>query len=82
MGGLHLGGPELLERIPLTVEFLANKMRPAPAYILPMHCSGFAAKIALEAAFGEGCVPTGVGHKVEVDGNRTEESLVFAPTIA
>ncbi|KAL6307863.1 beta-lactamase-like protein [Sparassis latifolia] len=82
IGGLHLAGPELTERIPPTVEFLTEKMRPAPAYVLPMHCSGFAAKVALEAALGEGCVPAGVGMKVEVQGDRDAEKMIMLPTIS
>lgn len=35
-----------------------------------MHCSGFQAKVALEKALGEGCVPAGVGHKVVILGDR------------
>jgi hypothetical protein len=57
VGGLHLGAPELLDRIPPTVEFLSKTLRPAPTYVLPMHCSGFQTKIALEKAFGDGCLP-------------------------
>ncbi|TFK85561.1 hypothetical protein K466DRAFT_184385 [Polyporus arcularius HHB13444] len=79
IGGLHLAGTELTERIPPTVDYLSNQLRPAPVYILPMHCSGFAAKIALEEAFGEGCVPAGVGHKVIVDGNPETERMMHAP---
>lgn len=45
-----------------------------------MHCSGFNAKIALEAAFGEGCVPAGVGLKVEVVGDREHDKHLFGPT--
>ncbi|KAF9813686.1 hypothetical protein IEO21_05402 [Rhodonia placenta] len=81
IGGLHLAGSDLAPRIEPTVDFLANQLRPAPTYVLPMHCSGFAAKIALEAALGEGCVPTGVGHKVEVDGDREAEKTMFPPSI-
>jgi 7,8-dihydropterin-6-yl-methyl-4-(beta-D-ribofuranosyl)aminobenzene 5'-phosphate synthase len=33
-----------------------------------MHCSGFAAKVALEKVFGEGCVPAGTGTKIVVEG--------------
>ena len=80
VGGLHLAGSEFGARIPITVDFLSNKLRPAPTYILPMHCSGFNAKIALEAAFGEGCVPAGVGLKVEVVGDREHDKHLFAPT--
>ncbi|KAF9051239.1 hypothetical protein BDZ89DRAFT_1057083 [Hymenopellis radicata] len=57
IGGLHLATPDLVPRIPPTVEFLSQQLKPAPTYILPMHCSGFNAKVALESAFGEGCVP-------------------------
>ncbi|KAF8119713.1 hypothetical protein EV363DRAFT_1323673, partial [Boletus edulis] len=70
IGGLHLAGPELVPRIPRTVNFLANELRPAPTYVLPMHCSGCQSKIALERALGEGCVPAGVGIKVEIRGDR------------
>ncbi|KAH9832331.1 beta-lactamase-like protein [Rhodofomes roseus] len=81
IGGLHLAGTDLVPRIEPTVDFLANRLRPAPTYVLPMHCSGFAAKVALEHALGEGCVPAGVGHKFEVTGDREAEKLIFAPTI-
>ena len=80
MGGLHLAGSDLIERIPPTVDFLANKLRPSPTYVLPMHCSGFAAKVALEEAFGEGCVPTGVGHKVIVEGSLEAEDRLLGAT--
>ncbi|KAI0697733.1 beta-lactamase-like protein [Cerioporus squamosus] len=80
IGGLHLAGTELVERIPPTVDYLSNQLRPAPVYVLPMHCSGFAAKVALEDAFGEGCVPAGVGHKVIVDGNPEMEKMMLAPS--
>lgn len=46
-----------------------------------MHCSGFAAKVALEAAIGQGCVPAGVGIKVEVQGDNETERLMFPPLI-
>ena len=80
VGGLHLAGTELTERIPPTVDFLSNKMRPAPTYILPMHCSGFVAKVALEEAFGEGCVPAGVGNRVIVQESPESEKVMFAAT--
>jgi len=38
------------------------------------------AKIALEAAFGEGCVPAGVGLKVEIVGDRERDKHLFSPT--
>ncbi|KAH9485004.1 7,8-dihydropterin-6-methyl-4-(beta-D-ribofuranosyl)-aminobenzene-5'-phosphate synthase [Psilocybe cubensis] len=81
IGGLHLAGPEFSPRIPKTVNFLSNSLRPSPMYILPMHCSGFQSKIALEKSFGEGCVPGGVGLKVEVVGDREHDGRLFPPTI-
>ncbi|KAF8967865.1 beta-lactamase-like protein [Flammula alnicola] len=80
VGGLHLAGPEFGPRIPMTVDFLSNKLRPAPTYVLPMHCSGFQAKLALETAFGEGCVPAGVGLKVDVLRDRESDKALFEPT--
>ena len=77
-----MASPDLLERIEPTVDFLANKLRPAPTYVLPMHCTGFGAKVALEHALGEGCVPTGTGVRVEVVGDEEAEKRMFAPTVA
>ena len=82
IGGLHLGGPELANRIAPTVDFLSRRLRPSPTYVLPMHCSGFATKIALEGAFGEGCVPAGVGISVNVKGDAEAEERLFPPAIS
>jgi 7,8-dihydropterin-6-yl-methyl-4-(beta-D-ribofuranosyl)aminobenzene 5'-phosphate synthase len=71
IGGLHLGGPELHDRIAPTVDFMARRIRPSPTYVLPMHCSGFKVKSALEEEFGEGCVPAGVGMRYEVSGDKS-----------
>jgi len=79
VGGLHLAGPELAARIPLTVHFLSRKLKPAPTYILPMHCSGFNAKAALQAEFGEACVPAGVGMRVDIVGERERDGELFPP---
>ncbi|KAK2463193.1 hypothetical protein APHAL10511_004848 [Amanita phalloides] len=78
IGGLHLAGPEFDSRLAPTVDFLSRELRPAPTYVLPMHCSGFRTKVALESALGEGCVPAGVGHRVEIVGNRDDESKLFS----
>ena len=80
IGGLHLAGPEFESRLTPTVEFLSQQLRPAPMYVLPMHCSGFRTKVALEAALGEGCVPAGVGHRVHIVGNEDDEVKLFSPT--
>ncbi|KAH8078045.1 beta-lactamase-like protein [Cristinia sonorae] len=82
IGGLHLATPDLVDRIEPTVQFLADKVRPAPTYVLPMHCTGFQAKAALEKALGEGCVPAGTGIRVEVTGDGEVEKRIFAPTIS
>ena len=74
---MHLATPDLVPRIPPTVEFLSQKLKPSPTYILPMHCSGFHAKVALERAFGDGCVPAGVGLKIQVEGDAEHEARLF-----
>ena len=81
IGGLHLAGPELAYRIQPTTDFLSRKLRPACTYVLPMHCSGFAAKTALREALGEGCVPAGVGITINVKSDLEAESRLFAPII-
>jgi len=82
IGGLHLASTDLLPRIPPTVEFFAKTMKPAPTYVLPMHCTGFQAKVALREALGEGCVPAGVGIKVEVVGVVTDEKFLLPPSLS
>ena len=81
VGGLHLAGPELGNRIRPTVDFLSEDLVPAPNYVLPMHCSGFATKVALEAALGEGCVPAGAGHKVIINGVPEDDASLRPPSI-
>jgi len=46
-----------------------------------MHCSGFAVKVALEAALGEGCVPAGVGHTVTINGVPDDNATLQPPSI-
>lgn len=82
IGGLHLGSADLAPRIGPTVDFLVHQLRPGPTYILPMHCSGFHCKVALESALGEGCVPAGVGVRVEVHGDRDLEDRLSRPSFA
>ncbi|EJD35448.1 hypothetical protein AURDEDRAFT_108975 [Auricularia subglabra TFB-10046 SS5] len=59
VGGLHLAGPELQYRVEPTVRFLTDDAKPD--YVVPLHCTGFRAKVALEASFGHTCVPAGAG---------------------
>jgi len=73
VGGLHLASSDLHNRIEPTVKFFAETLRPSPTYILPMHCTGFKAKIALEHALGDGIVPAGVGHRVEIVASAGDE---------
>ncbi|KAG8864065.1 hypothetical protein FRB96_006938 [Tulasnella sp. 330] len=82
IGGLHLASDDLTPRIAPTVHFLSKSLRPAPTYVLPMHCTGFNAKIALEAALGEGCVPAGTGISVLVQGDAASENMVRPPVIS
>jgi len=81
IGGLHLVTPDLAPRITPTVDFLSRQLVPAPVYVLPMHCTGFTARIALEAALGEGCVPAGVGTKFVLEGDRDADARVMEPVI-
>jgi len=68
LGGFHLIGEGVVDRIEATVNYIANEIKPRPRYVVPLHCTGFAGKIALANALGEGCVPGGVGHRIEVSG--------------
>lgn len=82
IGGLHLASDDLTPRIAPTVHFLSKSLRPAPTYVLPMHCTGFNAKVALEAALGEGCVPAGTGISVLVQGDAASEGMMRPPVIS
>ena len=65
-----------MDRIQPTVEFFASRMIPAPKYVLPLHCTGFGAKVELAKVLGEGCVPAGTGNSVEIKGDgSTDEDL-------
>ena len=81
VGGFHLAGPELADRIRPTVEFFASGMIPGPTYVLPLHCTGFGAKVELARALGEGCVPAGTGNSVEIKGDGSAEEVLsrFTP---
>lgn len=80
IGGLHLSPPDMAPAVEPTIRFLAE-MRPTPMYILPMHCSGFRCKVALEKEFGEGCVPAGVGMRVEVVGSRIDDERLLPTSV-
>ncbi|KAF5393477.1 hypothetical protein D9757_000677 [Collybiopsis confluens] len=80
IGGLHLAGDSMTPRIEPTIDWLSKSLRPSPTWIIPMHCTGFVAKVALEQAFGEGVVPAGVGVRVEVIGDQ-EHDKRLAPAV-
>lgn len=73
IGGLHLAGPELQDRIGPTVDFIAERLVPSPTYVLPMHCTGFNAKVALANALGEAVVPAGTGMKIVFEGSNAQQ---------
>ena len=50
LGGYHLAGPSVEERIPSTVEDLARLV--SPSIVSPGHCTGWRAASALATAFG------------------------------
>ncbi|KAJ1304836.1 hypothetical protein OPQ81_005970 [Rhizoctonia solani] len=72
VGGLHLAGPELQDRVGPTVDFISERLVPTPVYVLPMHCTGFGAKVALARALGEACVPAGTGMCIKFKGSDPE----------
>ena len=63
------------------MEFFASKMVPAPTYVLPLHCTGFDAKVALAKALEEGCVPAGTGNTVEIKGDESAEEVLSRFTV-
>ncbi|KAH7339866.1 beta-lactamase-like protein [Rhizoctonia solani] len=80
VGGLHLAGSELQDRVGPTVDFISERLVPTPSYVLPMHCTGFSAKLALAQALGDACVPAGTGMCIEFKGSdsQADERLMGA----
>lgn len=64
IGGLHLAGPELAYRLKPTVDALVDF---DPDYVVPLHCTGFDAKVLLREKLGQKVVPGGVGMVINVD---------------
>ncbi len=58
IGGFHLGGRAMTRQIGPTVEALAGF---DPRYVVPAHCTGFAAAHALAARLPEAVIPNTVG---------------------
>ena len=65
LGGLHLAGPELRYRVKPTVDAIASY---SPDYVVPLHCTGFDAKVKLREVLGTKVVPGGVGLGITVLG--------------
>jgi 7,8-dihydropterin-6-yl-methyl-4-(beta-D-ribofuranosyl)aminobenzene 5'-phosphate synthase len=64
IGGYHLGGTGMEERIPDTVKFFSEELQPRATYLVPMHCTGFKAKVALANALGDCVIPAGSGSRI------------------
>ena len=63
IGGFHLSGVLFEAIIPPTVAALQEI---APAYIVPAHCAGWAAQVALAAAMPDAFVTPAVGTRLEL----------------
>lgn len=63
LGGLHLAGPELKYRLEPTVDALVEL---DPEYVVPLHCTGFNAKVLLREKLGAKVVPGGVGMVINI----------------
>lgn len=67
IGGYHLGGAGMQDRIPDTVKYFAEELEPRATFLVPMHCTGFNAKVALSNALGASVVPAGSGSRMTFD---------------
>ncbi len=63
LGGFHLSGVVFEAVIPPTVAALREI---APSHIVPAHCTGFSAQVALSAAMPEAFVSPAVGTRLEL----------------
>ena len=63
IGGFHLEGPifePLIERVG------ADLHEMSPAFVMPGHCTGWRAQLALKKLFGQGMIPPCVGTRVRL----------------
>ena len=58
IGGFHLGG-KVLE--PVIAPTVADIVTLAPSVLVPAHCTGFSAKVALSCALPDAFIPNSVG---------------------
>jgi 7,8-dihydropterin-6-yl-methyl-4-(beta-D-ribofuranosyl)aminobenzene 5'-phosphate synthase len=63
VGGFHLGGP-LFE--PLIPQVCAEFERLSPAFLVPAHCTGWAAQRAFAERFPAAYIPNTVGTRLEL----------------
>jgi 7,8-dihydropterin-6-yl-methyl-4-(beta-D-ribofuranosyl)aminobenzene 5'-phosphate synthase len=75
VGGLHLV-PVAQQPVDETVDFIARRIQPPPAYVLPLHCTGLEPRSRLKVALGDACIPAGVGMKVVVMGDEAGEEVL------
>ncbi|MEO8329102.1 MAG: MBL fold metallo-hydrolase, partial [Candidatus Nanopelagicales bacterium] len=63
MGGFHLSGRLFEPAIPPTVAALAAE---SPLFVVPAHCTGWTAQLALAAGLPEAFTPNSVGSRFEL----------------
>ena len=63
MGGFHLNGPLFEPLIPQACQELTAL---APEVVVPAHCTGWRARHAMAAAFGDAFIPNSVGTRFEL----------------
>ncbi|KAK9893511.1 hypothetical protein P389DRAFT_112527 [Cystobasidium minutum MCA 4210] len=78
IGGYHLGGTGMVERIPDTVKYFAEELEPRATFLVPMHCTGFTAKVALGNALGSSVIPAGSGSRMTFDSKSTAVNMMPA----
>lgn len=52
------------DRIPNSVDYFAHEIESPLRWVVPMHCTGFNAKVALKNALGDAVVPAGAGSQI------------------
>lgn len=58
LGGFHLNGPAFEPLIPRVLDDLAALN---PGLVVPAHCTGWTAQLAIAGRFGDACLPSTVG---------------------
>jgi len=63
LGGFHLTGPGMQEVIPKTITALEEL---SPAYICPMHCTGWEGQRKLQQVFGDRYIISSSGSTITI----------------